>query len=75
MITVSLVAVEYSSKGILTGSDKKYHSKSEMRRLEHMMNVPQWCSYCQKETKTKEWDCVICGFSKGHPKEKESKDG
>jgi len=35
--------------------------------LKDYMNLSAWCNYCRKETKTKEWDCVVCGFSKGHP--------
>jgi len=37
--------------------------------LKDYMNLPAWCYFCRKETKTKQWDCVVCGFSKGHPKD------
>ena len=35
--------------------------------MKFKMNEPQWCYGCQEETGSKEWDCVKCGFSKGHP--------
>lgn len=29
-----------------------------------------WCNFCQVQTETtKDWVCVICKLSKGHPKE------
>ena len=31
------------------------------------MNNDQYCYFCGKVTKTKEWDCKICNLSKGHP--------
>ncbi len=31
------------------------------------MNNPVWCNFCSAETETKEWVCVVCDLSKGHP--------
>jgi len=38
-----------------------------MKELKEYMNDSAYCSHCRKETKTNKWDCVECGFSKGHP--------
>lgn len=35
--------------------------------LEEYMHCPAHCNYCGQQTDTKEWDCQICGMSKGHP--------
>jgi len=40
-----------------------------MKTLAEQMNDDAYCNYCRVKTKTREWDCVKCGFSKGHPKE------
>lgn len=32
------------------------------------MNKPSYCYFCRRITLTKEWDCVICKFSKPIPK-------
>ena len=35
--------------------------------IRYYMNEPQYCYFCRRVTHTKEWDCVCCGLSKGHP--------
>jgi len=29
-----------------------------------LMNQSSYCNFCREITETKEWDCLICGFSK-----------
>ena len=44
-----------------------WDSIQQIKYANKWKNKDQYCNFCRKETHTKEWDCTVCGFSKGHP--------
>lgn len=46
---------------------KNQVNQSLLDYIKKWANSLQWCYKCMEATKTKDWDCVKCGFSKPLP--------
>lgn len=66
LMASGMMDIDHSKVGLLPKMLSQALGSATLMQL--MMNEPAHCNHCQKETETKEWDCIECGLSKGHPR-------